>query len=176
MIVPHAHKKPSFKCSGRFHMAKLSLRPSRGELNSILKGRGVSAGKLEAGVQEELFHLTPFSCKTGLGLADIFGAQGAFLEFARIWKERLNVRRNAASNVVNPRARIFPRCAINPIVYPPCLLMRDGLQQLQKVKTPETFRNQGFSVFGAQRRNRTADTGIFNPLLYRLSYLGNGAH
>ena len=26
--------------------------------------------------------------------------------------------------------------------------------------------------FGAQRRNRTADTGIFNPLLYRLSYLG----
>ena len=54
--------------------------------------------------------------------------------------------------------------------------MRDGLQQLQKVKTPETLRNQGFSVFGAQRRNRTADTGIFNPLLYRLSYLGNGAH
>lgn len=31
-------------------------------------------------------------------------------------------------------------------------------------------------VHGAQRRNRTADTGIFNPLLYRLSYLGNGAH
>ncbi len=29
--------------------------------------------------------------------------------------------------------------------------------------------------FGAQRRNRTADTGIFNPLLYRLSYLGVGA-
>ncbi len=28
-------------------------------------------------------------------------------------------------------------------------------------------------VSGAQRRNRTADTGIFNPLLYRLSYLGN---
>ena len=25
---------------------------------------------------------------------------------------------------------------------------------------------------GAQRRNRTTDTGIFNPLLYRLSYLG----
>ena len=30
---------------------------------------------------------------------------------------------------------------------------------------------QGFCI-GAQRRNRTADTGIFNPLLYRLSYLG----
>ena len=27
-------------------------------------------------------------------------------------------------------------------------------------------------VYGAQGRNRTADTGIFNPLLYRLSYLG----
>jgi hypothetical protein len=25
---------------------------------------------------------------------------------------------------------------------------------------------------GAQTRNRTTDTGIFNPLLYRLSYLG----
>jgi hypothetical protein len=31
------------------------------------------------------------------------------------------------------------------------------------------------NVFGAQGRNRTADTGIFNPLLYQLSYLGNGA-
>ena len=27
-------------------------------------------------------------------------------------------------------------------------------------------------MYGAQRQNRTADTGIFNPLLYRLSYLG----
>ena len=26
---------------------------------------------------------------------------------------------------------------------------------------------------GAQTRNRTRDTRIFNPLLYRLSYLGN---
>ena len=25
---------------------------------------------------------------------------------------------------------------------------------------------------GAQRRNRTTDTGLFSPLLYRLSYLG----
>ena len=30
-----------------------------------------------------------------------------------------------------------------------------------------------FRIFsGAQRRNRTTDTGIFSPLLYRLSYLG----
>ena len=27
-----------------------------------------------------------------------------------------------------------------------------------------------FGISGAQGRNRTADTGIFNPLLYRLSY------
>ena len=27
-------------------------------------------------------------------------------------------------------------------------------------------------IKGAQRRNRTTDTGIFSPLLYRLSYLG----
>ena len=30
----------------------------------------------------------------------------------------------------------------------------------------------GLQNLGAQRRNRTTDTGIFNPLLYRLSYLG----
>ena len=31
---------------------------------------------------------------------------------------------------------------------------------------------RAFNIRGAQRRNRTTDTGIFNPLLYRLSYLG----
>jgi hypothetical protein len=36
------------------------------------------------------------------------------------------------------------------------------------------FENQS-CISGAQRRNRTADTGIFNPLLYRLSYLGTAA-
>jgi hypothetical protein len=30
-----------------------------------------------------------------------------------------------------------------------------------------------FDLNGAQGRNRTTDTRIFNPLLYRLSYLGN---
>lgn len=29
----------------------------------------------------------------------------------------------------------------------------------------------GNRINGGQGRNRTADTGIFNPLLYRLSYL-----
>gem|GEM_PF-3899227 len=30
------------------------------------------------------------------------------------------------------------------------------------------------SLTGAEGQNRTADTGIFSPLLYRLSYLGTG--
>ncbi len=29
-----------------------------------------------------------------------------------------------------------------------------------------------YFMYGAQGRNRTTDTRIFNPLLYRLSYLG----
>jgi hypothetical protein len=28
-------------------------------------------------------------------------------------------------------------------------------------------------MYGGRGRNRTADTGIFNPLLYRLSYSAN---
>ena len=31
---------------------------------------------------------------------------------------------------------------------------------------------EGKKQRGAQGRNRTTDTGIFSPLLYRLSYLG----
>ena len=45
----------------------------------------------------------------------------------------------------------------------------------QKDKTPDLFQDQGLRCLGAQGRNRTADTGIFNPLLYQLSYLGNVA-
>ena len=39
-------------------------------------------------------------------------------------------------------------------------------------------RKRGALDNGAQGRNRTADTGIFNPLLYQLSYLAaaNGAY
>ena len=38
-------------------------------------------------------------------------------------------------------------------------------------KAPPVWR--GFRIlYGARRQNRTADTGIFNPLLYRLSYPG----
>ena len=35
-----------------------------------------------------------------------------------------------------------------------------------------TSAGQGLFVFGASGRNRTTDTGIFSPLLYRLSYRG----
>ena len=31
---------------------------------------------------------------------------------------------------------------------------------------------QPLEIIGAEGQNRTADTGIFSPLLYRLSYLG----
>ncbi len=41
---------------------------------------------------------------------------------------------------------------------------------LTKKKAPQLL--AGLTVYGAQRRNRTTDTRIFNPLLYRLSYLG----
>ena len=35
------------------------------------------------------------------------------------------------------------------------------------------YGNEGIeALYGAQGRNRTTDTRIFNPLLYRLSYLG----
>ncbi len=34
------------------------------------------------------------------------------------------------------------------------------------------FRTLAWLVYGAKGRNRTADTGIFSPLLYLLSYLG----
>ncbi len=36
----------------------------------------------------------------------------------------------------------------------------------------ETLQAEGAPGNGAQGRNRTSDTRIFNPLLYQLSYLG----
>ena len=35
---------------------------------------------------------------------------------------------------------------------------------------------KGENANGGQGRNRTADTGIFSPLLYRLSYLAREGH
>jgi hypothetical protein len=46
------------------------------------------------------------------------------------------------------------------------LRMKGGARRLNAKSRAE----RGFH--GAQRQNRTADTRIFNPLLYRLSYLG----
>ena len=40
----------------------------------------------------------------------------------------------------------------------------------QKKLLKGTFKSN--NLFGAQSRNRTSDTWIFSPLLYRLSYLG----
>ena len=39
-------------------------------------------------------------------------------------------------------------------------------------KRPRVLRGAVFSSYGASEWNRTADTGIFSPLLYQLSYRG----
>src|SRR5690554_3305412 len=78
----------------------------------------------------------------------------------------------------------FDRTGRAPNHAPKCWGLQGNAWELQETKNPH---KAGFSwcfgwcryhlktIYGAQRRNRTADTGIFNPLLYRLSYLGNGA-
>ncbi len=43
---------------------------------------------------------------------------------------------------------------------------------MKPLKRKKPTHSVGFSYNGAQTRNRTTDTRIFNPLLYRLSYLG----
>ena len=48
-----------------------------------------------------------------------------------------------------------------------CISGKEKLFLLQLEKAKERVLKR----FGAQRQNRTADTGIFSPLLYRLSYL-----
>ena len=49
-------------------------------------------------------------------------------------------------------------------------------EKFREARKQKTSPWAGFSEYGARTRNRTKDTGIFNPLLYRLSYPGNGAH
>jgi hypothetical protein len=46
------------------------------------------------------------------------------------------------------------------------------LDRFEKFELTRTPANIGVLGDGAQGQNRTADTRIFNPLLYRLSYLG----
>ncbi len=52
--------------------------------------------------------------------------------------------------------------------------MKDGGAYVvpTKEKGLAVGRLRGLITSGAQGRNRTADTRIFSPLLYRLSYLG----
>jgi hypothetical protein len=45
----------------------------------------------------------------------------------------------------------------------------DGRQWARR-ETRKPADKAGFSMHGGRGRNRTADTGIFNPLLYQLSY------
>ncbi len=50
--------------------------------------------------------------------------------------------------------------------------LSNGLVYTKKKKI-SGFGLISFSINGAEGQNRTADTGIFSPLLYRLSYLGS---
>src|SRR4051794_11293511 len=46
-----------------------------------------------------------------------------------------------------------------------------GRSQLPKGQAVDRLSDRAGWVFGGQGRNRTADTRIFSPLLYQLSYL-----
>jgi hypothetical protein len=58
-----------------------------------------------------------------------------------------------------------------------CMLENEILKTKDGKRVAETTKGYGmnhnpFEIIGAEGQNRTADTGIFSPLLYRLSYLG----
>ena len=61
---------------------------------------------------------------------------------------------------------MVPRAGLEPA--------RDKFPQDFKSCASTDFATKAYQYFlnGAQTRNRTTDTGIFSPLLYRLSYLG----
>ncbi len=48
-----------------------------------------------------------------------------------------------------------------------------GLKLLDKKNPKQCL---GFFEYGGVRQDRTADTRIFNPLLYRLSYRADGVY
>ena len=62
----------------------------------------------------------------------------------------------------------------NPCLIP--FIQRITLRQDAKTAFWQKGKQKGslrrMILVGAQSRNRTNDTGIFSPLLYRLSYLG----
>ena len=68
-----------------------------------------------------------------------------------------------------------PRWHLHPPLYRFTQAQKNRLKG-RFLWVPRSFGTIRIYVRGAQGRNRTADTGIFNPLLYQLSYLGNGAH
>ncbi len=47
------------------------------------------------------------------------------------------------------------------------------MEKSEPLKSKKPHRLDEALDHGAQGRNRTTDTRIFNPLLYQLSYLGN---
>ncbi len=50
-------------------------------------------------------------------------------------------------------------------------LDRVSVRENKVAKTKKPAAERGLDMHGGQGQNRTADTGIFSPLLYRLSYL-----
>ncbi len=67
-----------------------------------------------------------------------------------------------------PRVRDHKQCIIKIMVSARGLEPRPGVFQTPVTHLDYTRR----PLFGAQGRDRTADTRIFNPVLYQLSYLG----
>ena len=53
------------------------------------------------------------------------------------------------------------------------LKLKKAASAAQKIKKTASAAIILKKLSGAQRRNRTTDTRIFSPLLYRLSYLGD---
>jgi hypothetical protein len=68
---------------------------------------------------------------------------------------------------------IFTGCLLEQrIFYPPNRRTHSVPIIVPKAIQAQAFTSYLVVLYGAQGRNRTADTRIFSPLLYRLSYLG----
>ena len=66
----------------------------------------------------------------------------------------------------------LPLLFANPIATHVQQLAAERVDSMDPVDSTLAKNINSFARSSAQRRNRTADTGIFNPLLYQLSYLG----
>ena len=87
---------------------------------------------------------------------DLYGAQGR------------NIRSANGAHPTGPRTSAGLSRRFAPRLEPGGSLPSAKAETNKKGPTSWSL----FFVRGAQGRNRTTDTGIFNPLLYRLSYLG----